>query len=89
MSNSAFRGRERFADPDDRAERAGQEEQRRQRNEVGKRRVDVVAAAEQVVPHLVRAENAEQRAAVPEALQQQRPVERRPAAAENSRQNEA
>ena len=88
MSNRILAGRERFPNLDDRAERPGQEQQRRHRNEVGKRRVDVVSSAEQVVPHLVGAENAEQRAAVPEALKEDAPSRAAPAGRELGHERE-
>jgi hypothetical protein len=59
MSNSARR--EGNADLDHRPQRP---RQRRKRDEEGKRGVDVVTAAHEVVPHLVRAENPQYRGAV-------------------------
>ena len=61
-----------LADADDRAERADLESARSQveRQEVGQRRVQPVAAAGQVVAHLVRAENREDRGAVPQSVQE-------------------
>ena len=43
------------------------DEAQEERNEIGQRRVHAVVAARKVVPHLVRAENRQDRPAVPEA----------------------
>ena len=66
---------ERLTYLDHRAERAGQ---RRKRQEEGQRRVDAVAAAGDVMPHLVRAENPEDGGAVTEGVGAERPEQHAP-----------
>jgi len=60
---------DRLADADERAERAGDGQRKRQ--EEGQRRVDVIIAAGEVVAQLVTAEDREDRDAVPEAAQEE------------------
>ena len=78
MSNSMRLVRNRLADADEGAERAG--ERRRHRQEERQRRVDVIIAAGEVVPELVTAEDRENRDAVPEAGRAQALVSGTPAA---------
>ena len=68
MSNSSRFAGNRLPNPDEGAKRPGERQRRRQ--EVGQRRVDPVVAAREVVPELVRAEDRQDRRAVPEAVEE-------------------
>ena len=70
--------RECLPDPDHRAQRADLNRNRQgypERNEERTRRVDVIAAAHHVMPHLVGPEDGEDRQAVPESRRQTTPLQ--------------
>ena len=68
MSNSIRLVGNRLANLDERAERAGQHD--RHRDKEWQRRVDLIISAREIVPELVRAQNQQDGAAVPESVQQ-------------------